>query len=74
MEKTGYPEEMLENDLDLEADLGIDSVKQGEIFATVREAFNYQMDENADIKEFNTYYKTVYFYFLILLFSLLIFF
>ena len=31
-EKTGYPEEVLESNLDFEADLGIDSVKQGDIF------------------------------------------
>ena len=30
--KTGYPEDMLELDLDLEADLGIDTVKQAETF------------------------------------------
>ena len=36
-EKTGYPQEMLELDLDLEADLGVDTVKQAEVFAAVRE-------------------------------------
>ncbi|MGE5346353.1 MAG: beta-ketoacyl synthase N-terminal-like domain-containing protein, partial [Acidithiobacillales bacterium] len=35
-EKTGYPPEMLELDLDLEADLGVDTVKQAETFAAVR--------------------------------------
>ena len=58
-EKTGYPEEMLESNLDLEADLGIDSVKQGEIFAVVREHFGYEIDENANVKEFNTIDKIV---------------
>ena len=33
-EKTGYPQDMLDLDLDLEADLGIDTVKQAEMFAT----------------------------------------
>ena len=32
-EQTGYPAEMLDLDLDLEADLGIDTVKQAELFA-----------------------------------------
>ena len=32
-EKTGYPKDMLDLDLDLEADLGIDTVKQAEMFA-----------------------------------------
>ncbi len=32
-EKTGYPKDMLDLDLDLEADLGVDTVKQAEMFA-----------------------------------------
>jgi acyl transferase domain-containing protein/NAD(P)H-dependent flavin oxidoreductase YrpB (nitropropane dioxygenase family)/NAD(P)-dependent dehydrogenase (short-subunit alcohol dehydrogenase family) len=35
-ELTGYPTEMLGLDLSLEADLGIDSIKRAEIFATLR--------------------------------------
>ena len=34
-EKTGYPQDMLDLDLDLEADLGVDTVKQAEMFAAV---------------------------------------
>lgn len=37
VEKTGYPEEMLEANLDLEADLGIDSVQRSEIWAALLE-------------------------------------
>ena len=37
-EKTGYPTEMLTLDMDLEADLGIDSIKRVEILAAVEEA------------------------------------
>ena len=33
---TGYPAELLDPDLDLEADLGVDTVKQAEVFAAVR--------------------------------------
>ncbi len=36
---TGYPPELLDLDLDLEADLGVDTVKQAEVFAAVRERF-----------------------------------
>jgi len=36
-EKTGYPLEMLELDMDLENDLGIDSIKRVEILAAVQE-------------------------------------
>ncbi len=36
-DKTGYPEEMLELSMDLEGDLGIDSIKRVEILAAVQE-------------------------------------
>jgi acyl carrier protein len=36
-EKTGYPREMLDLDMDLEADLGVDSIKRVEIIAGVEE-------------------------------------
>ncbi len=36
-EKTGYPEGMLELDMDMEADLGIDSIKRVEILGKVQE-------------------------------------
>lgn len=37
-DRTGYPSEMLRLDLDLEADLGIDSIKRVEILGSLREA------------------------------------
>jgi NAD(P)-dependent dehydrogenase (short-subunit alcohol dehydrogenase family) len=37
-DRTGYPSEMLKPDLDLEADLGIDSIKRIEILGTLRES------------------------------------
>ena len=37
-DKTGYPVEMLEPGMALEADLGIDSIKRVEIFAAVQDA------------------------------------
>ncbi|MEZ9865811.1 phosphopantetheine-binding protein [Vibrio sp. 10N.261.51.A4] len=36
-EKTGYPTEMLDLEMDMEADLGIDSIKRVEILGTVRD-------------------------------------
>ena len=36
-EKTGYPSEMLELNMDMEADLGIDSIKRVEIFGAMTE-------------------------------------
>ncbi len=38
-ERTGYPPEMLDLDLDLEADLGIDSIKRVEILGTFQQSF-----------------------------------
>jgi len=35
---TGYPEEMIDLDMDIEADLGIDSIKRVEILSTLEEA------------------------------------
>ncbi|MGF1469143.1 MAG: SDR family NAD(P)-dependent oxidoreductase [Sandaracinaceae bacterium] len=53
-EQTGYPPEMLDTDLDLEADLGIDTVKQAETFAAVREAYGIPREENIQLREFPT--------------------
>ncbi|MDH3687084.1 MAG: acyltransferase domain-containing protein, partial [Myxococcales bacterium] len=49
-EKTGYPEDMLDLELDLEADLGIDTVKQAETFAAIREAYDIPRDENLQLR------------------------
>ncbi|HUO15262.1 MAG TPA: SDR family oxidoreductase [Verrucomicrobiae bacterium] len=53
-EKTGYPVDMLDLDLDLEADLGVDTVKQAELFATIREAYNIARDENRKLRDYPT--------------------
>ena len=53
-EKTGYPEDMLDLDLDLEADLGVDTVKQAEMFAAVRAAYSIPRDENMKLRDFPT--------------------
>ncbi len=36
-EKTGYPTDMLQDDMDLEGELGVDSIKQVEILSTLKE-------------------------------------
>lgn len=38
-DKTGYPAEMLEPDMDLEADMGVDSIKRLEILGAMQEEF-----------------------------------
>ena len=41
-------------DLDLEADLGVDTVKQAEVFAAVRERFGVERDESLSLRDFPT--------------------
>ncbi|MEO1064352.1 MAG: SDR family NAD(P)-dependent oxidoreductase [Actinomycetota bacterium] len=52
--QTGYPAEMLELDLDLEADLGIDTVKQAETFAAIREEYGIERDDNLSLRDYPT--------------------
>ena len=54
-EKTGYPEDMLDLDLDMEADLGIDTVKQAELFAAMREHYSITaQQEGIQLKDYPT--------------------
>ncbi len=53
-EQTGYPPELLDLDLDLEADLGIDTVKQAELFAQVRETYGIERDESLQLRDYPT--------------------
>ncbi|MBN2383391.1 SDR family NAD(P)-dependent oxidoreductase [bacterium] len=53
-EKTGYPVEMLELDLDLEADLGIDTVKQAEVFAEIRSKYGISLDKDVQLRDYPT--------------------
>ncbi len=53
-EKTGYPRDMLELDLDLEADLGVDTVKQAEVFATIRQAYDIPRDDSIKLRDYPT--------------------
>lgn len=52
-EKTGYPKEMLGLDLDLEADLSIDSIKRMEIIADLKTkiGFGENLDQADDVME-----------------------
>ncbi len=53
-EQTGYPPEMLELDLNLEADLGVDTVKQAETFLSIRQAFDIPRQENLKLSDYPT--------------------
>ena len=45
---------MLDLDLDLEADLGVDTVKQAEMFAAIREGYSIPRDENLKLRDYPT--------------------
>jgi acyl transferase domain-containing protein/acyl carrier protein len=53
-EQTGYPSDMLDLDLDLEADLGIDTVKQAELFVSVRETYDIERDDSLQLRDYPT--------------------
>ncbi len=52
--QTGYAADMLEGDLDLEADLGIDTVKQVEIFGTIASGFGFDVPDDLKLRDLNT--------------------
>ena len=53
-ELTGYPPDLLDVDLDLEADLGVDTVKQAEVFAAIRERYGVARDDSLKLRDFPT--------------------
>ncbi len=53
-DKTGYPIDLLDPDLDMEADLGIDTVKQVEIFGVIREEYSIEREEGLSIANYPT--------------------
>lgn len=54
VEQTGYPPEVVELDADLEADLGIDSIKKAQLFGELAEYFDVKPDENMTLDDFPT--------------------
>ncbi|CQR59586.1 acyl carrier protein [Streptomyces leeuwenhoekii] len=53
-EISGYPEDVFEDHLDLEVDLGIDSIKQVETLAKVREEYDLPLDEGFLMRDYAT--------------------
>ncbi|TVP69399.1 MAG: SDR family NAD(P)-dependent oxidoreductase [Nitriliruptor sp.] len=53
-EQTGYPPDMLDLELDLEADLGIDTVKQAELFVAVRDRYDIERDDSLQLRDYPT--------------------
>ncbi len=60
-EQTGYPPDMLAMDLDLEADLGIDTVKQAEMFTAIRAAYDIERDDNLALRDYPTLGRAIEF-------------
>ncbi|MFW9923194.1 MAG: SDR family NAD(P)-dependent oxidoreductase [Candidatus Thorarchaeota archaeon] len=56
-EKTGYPVDMIEPKMELEEDLGIDTVKQAEIFGILRGKWNLPREEGIRIQDYSTVEK-----------------
>lgn len=53
-EVTKYPEDMLELDMEMEADLGIDTVKQATILSMIGEKYHLERDEDLRLSDFPT--------------------
>ena len=51
---TGYPADFVELDQDLEGELGIDTVKQAEIMADIRDRFDLPIDEDFVLADYPT--------------------
>ena len=51
---TGYPADFVELDQDLEGELGIDTVKQAEIMAEIRDRFSLPLDEDFVLSDYPT--------------------
>ena len=58
VEQTGYPPEVVELDADLEADLGIDSIKKAQLFGELREYFDVTPSADLTLDDFPTCIST----------------
>ena len=47
-ENTGFPVEMLDPHLNMEADLGVDSIKKIEVFSLLREKYDFMRDQDEE--------------------------
>ncbi|MDR1963361.1 MAG: phosphopantetheine-binding protein, partial [Planctomycetaceae bacterium] len=54
VEQTGYPEEIVELDVDLEGDLGIDSIKKAQLFGELGEHFEVNISSELSLDDFPT--------------------
>lgn len=54
VEQTGYPKDLLELDWDLEADLGIDSIKKAQLFGELRELLPLEFEKGDKFETLRT--------------------
>jgi len=54
VEQTGYPREIVELDADLEADLGIDSIRKAQLFGEIGQKYSLKADDSVSLDEFPT--------------------
>lgn len=58
-EVSGYPPDVFQDDLDLEVDLGIDSLKQAQTLGRVRAESGLELDESFQLRDHQTLGKVV---------------
>jgi len=54
IEQTGYPREIVEFDADLEAELGIDSIRRAQLFGEIGQKYGLQADDGVSLDAFPT--------------------
>jgi len=54
VEQTGYPREIVELGADLEADLGIDSIRKAQLFGEIGQKYGLTADDSVSLDEFPT--------------------
>lgn len=54
IEQTGYPREIVDLDSDLEADLGIDSIRKAQLLGQIGQSYALKAEDNASLDEFPT--------------------
>jgi acyl carrier protein len=54
VEQTGYPREIVELTADLEADLGIDSIRKAQLFGEIGQKYGLTADDSVSLDEFPT--------------------
>jgi acyl transferase domain-containing protein/acyl carrier protein/NADP-dependent 3-hydroxy acid dehydrogenase YdfG len=54
VEQTGYPQEIVELDADLEGDLGIDSIRKAQLFGEIGQRYGLSADASVSLDDFRT--------------------